>query len=209
MKLAYFRKSPRSYEEVIKIAEKEIKKNGLNLLGTTLLPNNQGQLFHLCHEKWLGNIISADKNLFGFLPCSLLILKKDQETIVGVSDPSLLGKITDNPAAHEISYQANKLLKKIVDDIAGVEPLKVKEIKLYATMSCPYCQMEASWLEANKVKFRHILVDLDQKAAEAMVRKTGQMGVPVTEIVYDNDEEEYIIGFDKEKLSEILKIKMN
>lgn len=209
MKLAYFRKSPRSYEEVIKTAEKEIKKNGLKLLGTTLLPDNRGQLFHICHESWLDNIISADKNLFGFLPCSLLILKKDQETIVGVSDPSLLGKITDNPAAHKISYQADKLLKKIVNDIAGVEPLKVKEIKLYATMTCPYCKMEASWLEENKVKFHHILVDLDQKAAEEMVRKTGQMGVPVTEIVYDNDEEEYIIGFDKEKLSEILKINLN
>jgi hypothetical protein len=40
-----------------------------------------------------------------------------------------------------------------------------------------------------------------------MVRKTGQMGVPVTEIVYDNGEEEYIIGFDKERLSEILEVK--
>ncbi len=209
MKLAYFRKSSRSYEEVIKVVEKEIKKNGLKLLGSTLLPNNQGELFHICQENWLDNIVSADENLFGFLPCSLLVLKKNQETIVGISDPSLLGKITDNPTAHEISHQADKVLKKLVNDIAGVEPLRAKEIKLYATMTCPYCKMEASWLEENKVKFRHILVDLDQKAAEEMVRKTGQMGVPVTEIVYDNDEEEYIIGFDKQRLSEILGINVN
>lgn len=206
MKFAYFRKSPRSYEEIIKKVENEIIKHNLKLLGTTSLPNNRGQIFHICQENWLNNLINADENLFGFLPCSFLVLKKGKETIVGISDPSLLGKITDNPAVHEIAHQADKILKKLVNEIAGVGPLKVKEMKLYATMTCPYCKMEASWLEENKIKFRHLLVDLDQKSAEEMVRKTGQMGVPVTEIVYDNDEEEYIIGFDKQRLSEILGI---
>jgi glutaredoxin len=67
--------------------------------------------------------------------------------------------------------------------------------------------MEASWLDSQKIKYEHTLVDLNQEAGEEMVRKTGQMGVPVTEIVYDNGEEEYIIGFDKERLSEILQVK--
>jgi hypothetical protein len=40
-----------------------------------------------------------------------------------------------------------------------------------------------------------------------MVEKTGQMGVPVTEIIYENGEEEYIIGFDRERLSEVLSLK--
>lgn len=61
--------------------------------------------------------------------------------------------------------------------------------------------------KGKKIKFDHIFVDLNQKVAEEMVAKTGQMGVPVTEIVYDNDEEEYIIGFDKARLTEILNIK--
>ena len=84
---------------------------------------------------------------------------------------------------------------------------KVKKIKLYATTSCPYCKMEASWLDRQKIKYEHTLVDLNPEAGEEMVRKTGQMGVPVTEIVYDNGEEEYIIGFDKERLSEVLQVK--
>ena len=82
---------------------------------------------------------------------------------------------------------------------------KLKKIKLYATLSCPYCHMEAEWLKSKKIDYDHILVDLNQKAAEEMVRKTGQMGVPVTEIIYDNDEEEYIIGFDRERLEELIK----
>jgi glutaredoxin len=84
---------------------------------------------------------------------------------------------------------------------------KIKKIKLYATTTCPYCKMEASWLDSQKIKYEYTLVDLNPYAGEEMVRKTGQMGVPMTEIVYDNGKEEYIVGFDKERLSEILGIK--
>ena len=84
---------------------------------------------------------------------------------------------------------------------------KIKKIKIYATTTCPYCKMEASWLDSQKIKYEHTLVDLNPYAGEEMVRKTGQMGVPVTEIVYDNGKEKYIVGFDKERLSEILGIK--
>jgi len=84
---------------------------------------------------------------------------------------------------------------------------KIKKIKFYSTTTCPYCKMEASWLDSQKIKYEYTLVYLNPTAGEEMVRKTGQMGVPVTEIVYDDGEEEYIVGFDKERLSEILGIK--
>ena len=204
MNIAYFRKSNRSFAETLKVLEEKAKENQFKILGKTDLQNDLGKLIHLCQENWISNLITSDKKLFGFLPCSILIVKKNNEVYVGVSDPSLLGKLTNNPVAIEISSKANKILKELVNQAANVGPLKVKQVKLYATMSCPYCKMEASWLEENKIKFDHILVDLNPKAAEEMVRKTGQMGVPVTEIVYSNDEEEHIIGFDKARLTEIL-----
>jgi len=40
-----------------------------------------------------------------------------------------------------------------------------------------------------------------------MVRKTGQMGVPVTEIEFDNGDSKYIIGFDIPSLTEALEVK--
>jgi glutaredoxin len=168
------------------------------------LNSNQGLILNVCHQDWISGFLSQDKNLIGLLPCPIALIKKDNEVLVGSGDPNLIGKLTDNPQIVTIAKQAENTLKNIINEAAGVGPLKVKEIKLYATMSCPYCKMEASWLDENKVKYRHIFVDLDQRAAEEMVRKTGQMGVPVTEIVYDNDEQEYIIGFDKERLEEIL-----
>lgn len=207
MNLAYFRESNFSYEETLKNIKKEVKKASLKLLGEVDLPNNQGKIFNICNEFWLSNVLTVDKNLIGFMPCSLVLLKKDNQVLVGTSNASLLGRVSQNPAIFETAKNVDKTLKELVNNACGVEPLKVKKIKLYATTSCPYCKMEASWLDSQKIKYEHTLVDLNQAAAEEMVAKTGQMGVPVTEIVYDNGEEEYIVGFDKEKLSEILGLK--
>lgn len=85
--------------------------------------------------------------------------------------------------------------------------MKTKKIKLYSTMSCPYCRMEKSWLEENSIDHEVVYVDQNQEEAINMVRKTGQMGVPVTEIETENGESEYIVGFDVQKLSEVLDIK--
>jgi len=82
--------------------------------------------------------------------------------------------------------------------------MKPVYIKLYSTMSCPYCKMEKAWLDSEKIKHEVVYVDQNHEEARKMVNKTGQMGVPVTEIGYDNGKEEYIVGFDKPKLSQIL-----
>lgn len=54
---------------------------------------------------------------------------------------------------------------------------------------------------ANGIKFQEINVDEDKAAAEEMVRKSGQRGIPVTEI--DGD---IIIGFDRQRLAKLLGI---
>ncbi len=78
------------------------------------------------------------------------------------------------------------------------------KVKVYATTTCPYCTMIADWLTSKKVAFEKILVDQDQKAAIDMVRRTGQMGVPVTEIVLKDGKSEFIIGFNQPQLAYLL-----
>ena len=39
-----------------------------------------------------------------------------------------------------------------------------------------------------------------------MIEKSGQMGVPVTEIEFEDGGIEYVIGFDKERLQELFEI---
>ncbi|MCL4398091.1 glutaredoxin family protein [Patescibacteria group bacterium] len=80
------------------------------------------------------------------------------------------------------------------------------KIKLYSTHTCPYCMLEKAWLEANKVTFEVVYVDTNQQEAIDMVQKTGQMGVPVTEIQLEGKEPEYVVGFDQARLSSVLRV---
>jgi glutaredoxin 3 len=82
--------------------------------------------------------------------------------------------------------------------------MKYSKIKVYATTTCPYCSMVADWLTSKKVTFEKILVDQDQKAAQEMVQKTGQMGVPVTEIEFTDRKSEFVIGFNQPQLAYML-----
>jgi len=78
----------------------------------------------------------------------------------------------------------------------------MKNIKVYSTKSCPWCHRLKEFLKEHKIKFDDIDVGEDQKAAQEMMEKSGQSGVPVTDI-----DGEIIVGFDKDKLKGLLKIR--
>ncbi|MCH7758813.1 glutaredoxin family protein [Patescibacteria group bacterium] len=76
------------------------------------------------------------------------------------------------------------------------------KINVYSTPTCPYCVQLKEFLKEHDIEFNDIDVSTDQAAAAKMVEKTGQMGVPVTEIG-----DEFIVGFDEAKIREKLNIK--
>jgi len=82
-----------------------------------------------------------------------------------------------------------------------------KSVTVYSTVVCPYCKMEKQWLEKNDIKYKNFFVDEDEAAAAIMIKKSKQMGVPVTVIVPEKGKEKIIVGFDKPELSKILAIK--
>lgn len=75
-------------------------------------------------------------------------------------------------------------------------------VKLYTTKSCPYCMAEEAFLKERNIEFEEINVGENQAAAREMIEKSGQTGVPVTEI-----DGEIAAGFDKGQLKKFLKIK--
>ena len=74
-------------------------------------------------------------------------------------------------------------------------------VKIYTTPTCVYCKSAKEFLRKNKIKFEEIDVSKNQKSAKEMIEKSGQLGVPVIDI-----SGQIIIGFDQEKLEELLKI---
>lgn len=76
-------------------------------------------------------------------------------------------------------------------------------ITLYTTTTCPYCKMEKDFFKSKNVAYKEILVDQDEKAAEEMIKLTGQYGVPVT-VVEKDGAKDIVVGWDKRKLSELV-----
>ncbi|MBI5124254.1 MAG: thioredoxin family protein [Candidatus Omnitrophica bacterium] len=74
-----------------------------------------------------------------------------------------------------------------------------KKVKVYSTPTCPYCIRVKQFLKDNAVKFDEIDVSINQEAAQEMIKKSGQMGVPVIDI-----DGELIVGFDKERIKKVL-----
>ena len=69
------------------------------------------------------------------------------------------------------------------------------KIKVYSTPTCPYCRMVKDFLKEKGVDFEDIDVSVDSRAAEEMIQKSRQMGVPQIEI-----NEKIIVGFDREAI---------
>ena len=66
--------------------------------------------------------------------------------------------------------------------------------------------MEGEYLDSKGIAYEQIFVDQDPKAAEEMVKISGQMGVPFTVIEKDSGEKVTVLGFDKDKINSALGI---
>ena len=78
---------------------------------------------------------------------------------------------------------------------------KSPKVKIYTTSTCPWCMKTKELLKANKVKYEEVNVATDEKARNEMFDKSGQFGVPVTDVGGT-----IIVGYDKEALKKALNL---
>ncbi len=78
----------------------------------------------------------------------------------------------------------------------------VKSVVVYTTPTCTYCNSIKSYLRKHQIPFREVDISKDQKQAEALVKQTGQQGVPQTNI-----NGTFVVGFDTMKLNRLLEIR--
>ncbi len=72
-------------------------------------------------------------------------------------------------------------------------------VLVFTTPTCPWCTRAKQYLRQHDVRFREVDVSRDASAARDLVRRTGQMGVPVVEI-----DGRPIVGFDKSRIDSLL-----
>lgn len=76
------------------------------------------------------------------------------------------------------------------------------DVTIYSTPFCVYCKMAKTFFAEKNVIYQEKNVASDIPAREEMIKKSGQMGVPVIDV-----DGKIVIGFDKPKLQEILSIR--
>ena len=84
--------------------------------------------------------------------------------------------------------------------------LRLVQIIIYATTTCPYCKMLKDYLTSRSISFTEKIVDMDETAkSEMTLLSNGFLGVPFTVITKDDGTKETVVGFDKGKIDSILK----
>lgn len=66
------------------------------------------------------------------------------------------------------------------------------KVIVYSTPTCPWCHVAKDFFKGKGIEFEDVDVARDKARAEEMIKKSGQMGVPVIDI-----DGKIIIGFDK------------
>lgn len=68
-------------------------------------------------------------------------------------------------------------------------------VTVYSTPTCGYCVKVKEYLKSKNVQYTEYNVAADMSKAEEMVKKSGQMGVPVLDI-----NGKIIIGFNRPEI---------
>lgn len=75
-------------------------------------------------------------------------------------------------------------------------------ITVYSTPTCAFCYMTKEYFKSLGVTYDEKDVSVDRAAADEMVKKSGQLGVPV--IDFDGT---IVVGFDRPRIDKILQAK--
>lgn len=75
-------------------------------------------------------------------------------------------------------------------------------ITVYSTTWCGFCHAAKQYFDKIGVKYKDVNVENNMQAAQEMVQKSGQMGVPVIDI-----DGTIIVGFNRPHIDELLREK--
>ena len=135
-------------------------------------------------------------------------LVRDIHTEYGISSvPTLMTFenqkfINTNKGCNGVDYYKSLFSENIYSAKSEDSEAKVqKRVVVYSTPTCTYCTQIKKYFDEKGIKYKDIDVSKDQKAAEAMVKRSGQQGVPQTDIGG-----QIVMGFDRIKINQLLGI---
>jgi glutaredoxin-like YruB-family protein len=122
------------------------------------------------------------------------------------SVPSFLeiqnGKLINNyKGCNTVNFYVNAI-EKAVFNAQNPDAKPAHRVTVYSTPSCSWCNTLKTYFKQQNVPFTDIDVSRNQQAAQEMVRRSGQQGVPQTDI-----DGTIVVGFDKTRINNLLGLK--
>lgn len=74
-------------------------------------------------------------------------------------------------------------------------------VKVYTSIGCPYCYTLKEFFKKYNIDFEEIDISQNKEARDDIIKRSGGVGAPIIEI-----DGEIIVGFDKQKIVNLLKI---
>ena len=81
----------------------------------------------------------------------------------------------------------------------GAKKAQGHSVTVFSTPTCPWCVRLKAYLKQHAITFKDVDVSRDERAANDMVRRSGQMGVPQAWI-----DGQVIVGFDRGRIDTLL-----
>jgi len=102
---------------------------------------------------------------------------------------------------NDIAYYKVLFEDAVYHAITKNEDKPVKRVTVYSSPACSWCNTLKSYLKMHRIRYTDIDVSRDQHIADELVKRSGQMGVPQTDI-----NGEIVVGFNKTRINELLGI---
>jgi len=122
------------------------------------------------------------------------------------SVPTVVTFREGKPSEFTYGVQSDKYYQRLLeqysvsfDDNADSTP--THRVTVYTTPTCPYCTQVKRYLDSNNVRYSEVDVASNQAAAQELVNRTGQQGVPQTEI-----DGQFVTGYNTQELDRLLNL---
>jgi len=119
-------------------------------------------------------------------------------TVIVARDGAVVQQVVGENTIEEYEAALLGIGRKAPQPAAGA-PKAGHRVTVYTGASCPWCTKVKQYLRQRNVTFTEIDVSLEPREAQALVRRTGQTGVPQLDI-----DGQYVIGFDKARIDRLL-----
>ena len=135
--------------------------------------------------------LTARRYLITTLP-SVAIFRDGQliHTLIGAQPDSVYQQALEEALHPAASPTARE------DRSTGAKP---HSVTVFSTPTCPWCSRLKAYLRQRNIPFKEIDVSRDTQAAQEMVRRSGQMGVPQAWI-----DGQVVVGFDRKRVDALL-----